>query len=332
VVGRGIRVNGEPREVIGVLAADFELPRRDVAMLMPFAFTPEQMSDQERGNEVSEMIARLRPGATIAQLNAQMAAIVTRLLDRVPTRAAFMRNSGFTGVALDMREQITGRTSASLYLLQAGVLLVLCIACANVANLLLMRATGRQRELAIRTTLGASGTRLLRQLLVEGAVLSAAGAAAGLALAAVGSRLLSVLLAAQLPRTLGPPFEASVLLFTASIGVLTTAVFGIVPALPVRRGRVATPLKDDEGRGSASRRTGRLRTALAGAELATAVVLLAGAGLLVESFARVTAVDPGFTPDRVLTAQMTLPSSRYPDPASRRAFWSALVERARALP
>src|SRR5262249_36298113 len=173
---------------------------------------------------------------------------------------------------------------------------------------------------------------LLRQLLVEGAVLSAAGAAAGLALAAVGSRLLSVLLAAQLPRTLGPPFEASVLVFTAAIGVLTTAVFGIVPALPVLRGRVATPLKDDEGRGSASRRTGRLRTALAGAELATAVVLLAGAGLLVESFARVTAVDPGFTPDRVLTAQMTLPSSRYPDPASRRAFWSALVERARALP
>src|SRR5262245_15040777 len=332
IVGRRIRVNGAPREVLGVLAPDFELPRRDVGMLMPFAFTPAQMSDQERGNEFSEMIARLRPGASIAQANAQMSAIVTRLYDRVPRRADFMRNTAFTGAAVDMREQLTGKAAASLYLLQGGVLLVLFIACANVANLLLMRASGRQRELAVRTTLGASGGRILRQLLVEGAVLSAAGTVAGLALAALGSSTLHVLLADQMPRSLGAPLDPAVLGFTIVVALLTTAVFGVVPAAPILRGRVAASLTEDGTRGSAGRRTGRLRLALAVAELALAVVLLAGAGLLLKSFVRVTHVDPGFAPDRVMTAQMTLPSTRYVDAAARRAFWTALVERASAIP
>ena len=332
IVGRAIRVNGESREVVGVLSPDFELPRRDVAMLVPFAFTPAQMSDQERGNEFSEMIARLRPDASIAQLNVQMSAIVTRLLDRVPARADFMRNTGFGGVAIDMREQIIGRTTASLYLLQAGVLLLLCIACANVANLLLMRATGRQRELAIRSTLGASGRRILRQLLVEGAVLSAAGAACGVGLAAAGGPALSSLLADQMPRSLGVSIDPAVLAFTALVALLTTAVFGMIPAAPILRGRFAQALGEDGVRGSAGRRTGALRGLLAAAETALAVILLVGAGLLVRSFVRVTHVDPGFTADRVLTAEMTLPATRYRDAASVRAFWTPLVERASALP
>jgi putative ABC transport system permease protein len=332
IVGRHIRVNGEAREVVGVLAADFELPRRDAVMLMPFAFTPAQMSDQERGNEFSEMIARLRPDATIPQLNAQMSAIVTRLIDRVPARADFMRNTGFSGVAIDMREQITGRTSASLYLLQAGVLLVLAIACANVANLLLMRATGRHRELAIRTSLGASGTRILRHLLVEGAVLSAAGTACGVALAVAAGPALGALLAEQMPRALQASIDPAVLVFTAIVALVTTAVFGVIPAIPVMRGRLARALAEDGARGSAGRRTGAIRTALAAAETALAIMLLVAAGLLARSFVRVTRVDPGFTADGVMTAQMTLPSTRYPDAAARRAFWTTLVERARAMP
>jgi predicted permease len=332
IVGRTIRINGEPHEVVGVLAPDFELPGRDVALLVPFAFTPAQRSDQERGNEFSQMVARLRPGATIPQLNAQMQAIVTRLIDRVPERAVYMRNSGFGGIALNMRDQVVGQVSTALYLLQAGVVLLLLIACANVGNLLLMRATGRNRELALRAALGATGTRILRQLLTEGALLSGLGAAGGLALGAAGIRGLSAMMADQMPRGLDNSLHPAVLAFTIGLAVVTSLVFGLVPAIPALRGRVAASLKDDATRGTAGRRTGALRSALAVAEISLAVVMLIGAGLLIKSFVRVSRVDPGFATDHVLTAQLSLPTSRYPDAASQRAFWQRLLDKTRDMP
>ena len=182
IVGRSVRLNGEPYAVVGVLPADFELPSRDISVLVPFSFTPAQMSDQGRGNEFSSMIARLRPGATIEQLNAQIKAIVDRNLDRLPQFQTFARTSGFGGFARPIREQLVGDARAPLLVLQAGVIVVLLIACANVANLLLMRAAGRGRELAIRTTLGAGRGRLARQMLTEGVVLSIFGGIGGLAL------------------------------------------------------------------------------------------------------------------------------------------------------
>ena len=332
IVGRDVRINGEPYRVVGVMPPDFEAPSRDIALLMPFAFTPEQMSDAGRGNEFSSMIARLRPGATIAQLNAQIKTIVERNNERLPARAQFARTSGFGGFAVSIREQLVGDVRTPLLVLQGGVVLVLLIACANVANLLLMRATARARELAIRSTLGAGAWRLVRQMLTEAVVLSLAGGAGGLLLGFAGMRGLIALGAQQLPGATQASVHPLVLLFTLALSLITGLVFGVVPAIAIVRGNTASFLKEDATRGSAGRTTGFARAALVVAEIALALMLLVGAGLLIKSFARLQAVQPGFAAENVLTAQIALPAVRYPDAAARRGFWLRLLDRARALP
>jgi putative ABC transport system permease protein len=332
IVGRDIRLNGEPYRVVGVLPADFEIPSRDVAVLVPFAFTPQQASDDARGNEFSFMIARLRPGATIDQLNAQIKTIVDRNNDRLPTRAQFARSSGFGGFAVGMREELLGDARTPLLLLQAGVLLVLLIACANVANLLLMRATARGRELAIRTTLGAGQWRLVRQMLTEGVVLSAIGGAGGLALGVAGTRGLIAMSSGRLPGMATASLQPAVLVFTMALALLTGLVFGVIPAVAVVKRNTASLLKDDSTRGSAGRGTKLIRAGLVVGETALALMLLVGAGLLVKSFARLNNVNPGFATDNVLTAQIALPLTRYPDARARNAFWQRLLEKARAIP
>ena len=166
IVGREVRLSGEQYQVVGVLPRDFELPAADIALLVPFSFTPAQQSDRERGQEFSQMIARLKPGATLTGVQAEMNMIISRNLERLPERRPFVETSGFTGYAVPIREQLVGDVRTPLYLLQGGVLLVLLIACVNVASLLLMRLSDRQQEITIRTTLGAATGRLTRQLLV----------------------------------------------------------------------------------------------------------------------------------------------------------------------
>ncbi len=333
LVGREIRLNGEAYDVVGVLPAGFELPVADVSLLVPFSFTPAQMSDQGRGNEFSNMIARLRPGATIDAVDGEMAAIVARNLERLPERRAFAESAGFGGYAVPIREQLVGNVRAPLLLLQAGVLLVLLIACANVANLLLMRVSARQRELAIRSTLGAGAGRLARQLMTESLVLSTAGAAIGLGLGLAGVRALVALAGSQMPAPVTASLQLPVVVFTVAIAVATGLVFGLVPAVAVMRGDAAAFLKEDGGsRGTAGKGSTRARTALVVAETAVAFMLLAGAGLLIKSFAELRGVDPGFSPDHVLTATLALPEATYPTPAARGAFWARLLEATRTLP
>ncbi|MDQ3421324.1 MAG: ABC transporter permease [Acidobacteriota bacterium] len=332
IVGRDIRLSSEIYKVVGVLPADFELPGRETGALVPFAFTAQQMSDAGRGNEFSQMIARLRPGATIALANSQFKTIVDRNLERLPQSADFVKTSGFSGYAVPMRDEIVGDTREPLVLLQMGVLLVLFIACANVANLLLMRATGRGRELAIRTTLGAGQWRLMRQMLTEGLVLSLLGAIGGLALGFVGLRALIALAVGQIPGATEASLHLPVLGFTVLLAVFTGLIFGLVPAIAAIRGNAALMLKEDATRGSAGRSTGVMRAALVVGETAVALMLLIGAGLLIKSFARLQQVDPGFDRQNVLTAQLGLSTARYPNPADRVQFWSRLVEKTQQIP
>jgi predicted permease len=332
LVGRDIRLNGEPYRIVGVLPADFELPARDIAVLVPFSFTPQQMSDQGRGNEFSSMIARLKPGATIEQLNAQMKTIVDRNLDRLPQFQAFARSSGFGGYAVPIREELVGDARAPLYVLQAGVLLVLLIACANVANLLLMRATGRFRELAIRTTLGAGRRRLLKQMVTEGLVLSVIGAVGGLLIGALGVRGIIALGSTQTPGLEGASLHPVVLLFTTVLAIVTGLIFGLVPAVAVLSGNTSTILKEDSGRGTAGRGAGLLRAGFVVAETALALTLLVSAALLIKSFARIQGVNPGFTAENVLTAQISLPAGKYPNADARRMFWDRFLEKVSAIP
>jgi predicted permease len=332
IIGRDIRVNGEPYRVVGVLPANLDLPSRDVALIVPFSFTPDQMSDNGRGNEFSSMIARLKPGATIEQANGQFKAIVSRNLERLPQFASFAKTSGFGGYAIDMRDQLVGDVRTSLYVLQAGVLFVLLIACANVANLLLMRATARHRELAIRGALGAGRMRIVRQLLTEGLVLSLAGAIAGIGLGVAGVKALLTLTTLSMTVSTEATLNAPVLLFALALAVATGLVFGSVPVSTVLRTNTAAFLKDDSARGTASKRTGVTRSLLVVAETAVAVMLLIGSGLLIKSFLKIQEVNPGFSTRNVLTAQVALPATRYATAAARLGFWNQLVDRVRAVP
>jgi predicted permease len=332
IVGRDIRINADAYRVVGVLPADFDLLGPDVALVVPFAVTPAQMSDNERGNEFSQMIARLRPGATIDAVNKDMQVITDRVAERLPARAGFMRSTHFTGFAVPIRDQLVGDVRTSLIIVQACVGFVLLIACANVANLLLMRATQRQRELAIRSTLGAGRWRIVRQLVTEGLVLSAAGGIAGIAVAIGGARALVALAGDRLPGTPGSPLDPVVLGGTFGLILLTGLIFGLVPAIAATRGHAADDLKNDTTRGTASRRIGTVRASMVICEVAAALILLTGAGLLVKSLVRLQAVSPGFVPDRVLTAQIALPATRYPDAAARTAFWNRALEQAAAIP
>jgi predicted permease len=332
IVGRDIRVNGEPYRVVGVMAADFEVPARDVALIVPFSFTPAQMSDDGRGNEFSSMVARLRPGATLRDAQADFDAIIARNAERLPDRRGFWQTARFTAYAIGLRDQIVGDVRAPLYVLQVGVVLVLLIACANVANLLMMRAAGRLREIAIRGAIGAGRRRIVSQLLVEGLVLAALGALGGGVIGFAGLKALIALSTTPIPGAPQATLQAPVLLFTMVLAGVTGLVFGVAPSLGVLRGNTAAFLKDDSTRGTAGRRTGRTRSVLVVVETAFAVMLLIGAGLTIRSFVELQRVQPGFSPENVLTAQVALPPARYKGPAERVAFWDRLVQRVRTMP
>ncbi len=340
IVGRDVRLNGEQYRVVGVMPQGFAFPNTDVQLWVPFAFTEAQRSDDERGNEYSEAIGRLTPGTSVAQLNDQLHANVMQLADRVAGMdderaagyAAFIRGGGFTARAKSLRDQWVGELKPVLFLLQAVVGLVLLIACANVANLMLTRVHARQRELSVRTAMGAGRWRIVRQLLAEALVLALAGGILGVAIAHLALGLLDVfqLAGSRLDDQIG--IDNQVLFFTFAISAGTGVLFGLLPAMSAFGNRVYEVLKEG-GRAIGGGRAARLtRSVLVVAQMALAVSLLVGAGLLIRSFWSAQAQDPGFKRDGLVTARLDLPRNTYSEDPQRRAFYDRLLGELAAVP
>ncbi len=318
VLGGSVVLNGRARTVAGVMPASFRFPV-EADLWLPLALTPEQLSPAGRPRHFLTAIARCKSGVTLAQAQEDVRAIAGRF------------PGGMNARLVSLHDELIGQVKAPLYILLAAVVFVLLIACANVGNLLLARATRRQTEMAIRQALGASRSRLLRQLVTESLLLTLAGGVLGVLLAVWSKDLLVTLVAEVLPRADEIKLDAQVLTFALGLSLLTGLLFGLVPAWQSSRPNLNETLKLGAPGGGGSSR-GRARSLLVVSEIALALLLLAGAGLLLRSFHRLSQVDPGFNPAQVLTADMSLPFARYNTDAKRAAFYQELVPRLAALP
>jgi putative ABC transport system permease protein len=326
VVGTTIRANGVPRTIVGVMPEGFTLAGQKASFLIPYGWVMERLRAAQ-GRGTSHGIARLRDGVTLEQASSEMRSLMAERQQEAPRL-----NSGWTAVLVPVHELMVEPVRPALLVLTGAVLLVLLIACVNVANLLLARSTVRQRELGIRAALGAKRRRLLAQLLSESLLLGAAGGVAGLALAFGLHRGLLALVADRIPvpRLDQVSLDMPMLSVTMALALATGLLFGFVPAL------VTTTTVDEAlrsgGRHGGGPKSRRMLGGLVVAEVALSLVLLTGAGLLIRSFVRLQNIDPGFRPEGVLTARVPLPGLRYSGPARRAAFDNDVLARIRALP
>ena len=322
VLGQTLQLSGAAYTIIGVIPGGFNFPN-EAQLWRPLVIDPNKL---DRGPHYLRVIGRLKPGVPLSQAQAEMSTIGARLSQQYPEKTAGH------GIKLQLlSEVVVGDIRPALYVLLGAVGFVLLIACANVANLLLGRAGARQREIAVRTALGASRVRIIRQLLTESVLLAIAGGTAGLLVAIWGVDSLVSLSLDTIPRVREIGIDAKVAAFTLLISLLTGVVFGLAPALQVSKPDLTDALKES-GRTTAGVRRNRLRSLLVVAEIAMSLVLLVGAGLMIKSFARLNRVDPGFNPDNVVTMGVTLQRTKYPDDARVAAFYSQLLERVSGAP
>ena len=326
VVGSTIRLDGTPTTVIGVMPPWTESigrePRPD--LWLPMRLDPA-LDYRVTSGRYMQVVGRLAPGATVERAQSELTTIAARLVAEYPDF-----NSGWSVNVVPLTEQVVGAVRQPLVLLGGVVLLVLLIACGNVANLMLAQAAARRREMAVHAALGAGTFALGRRLLVESVLIAFAGGALGVLLASWCVDGLSTLAAPSVPRFHDVRIDAAVLGFTLLVSLLVGIGFGLVPAIHVAKGDLHEDLK--EGGRSSSLRGGRTRTLLVGAQVAGSLVLLICAGLLLKSFARVSQVDLGFNPDHLLTARVSLGGERYEDEARQRRFFEELLAGVRAIP
>ncbi len=329
-VGRTITINGADWRVQGIMPPQFALPNREVDMWMPWDLPRTYVGRADGPPRIShflKVVGRLQPGVTLEQAQAKLTAFSTRLAERHPKE-----NQGWRSQLTPMLEEQVGKTRPLLLLLLAAVAMVLLIACANVASLWLTSAAGRRREAAIRAALGATRARLARQWLTETLLLASLGGAAGLALARYGLTALLALAPASIPRLDEVTIDRRVLLFTFAVTVLTGLLTGLFPAWRNARTELATTMKEGGEKGAVSGSSHRLRHALVVAEIALALVLLVGAGLLTRSFARLIAVEPGFQTRNLLTMHIFLNGQAYMRGKAAALYYQQLLEHLRALP
>ena len=341
VIGKSVRLDDDPMTIIGVMPKGFRHPVESGASPME-VWAPIELANTDsnfidfRGMQVFDFFGRLEPGATLEQASAQFEALRGRLAERYPD--VYLTSLGWRVDVAPLAERVVGDVRPALLVLLGAVGFVLLIGCANVANLLLARATTRDREIAIRTALGGGRSRLIRQLLTESLMLAAIGGALGLALAVWGTEALGRLAALHLPRAREIGVDWNVLGFTAVVVLVTGIGFGLIPALQTTRPDLQSVLKDSGRGSSAGAPRARVRGALVVAEVAVALVLLAGAGLLLRSFERLLAVETGFNSDNLLTLQVWLPwpneaeKGRYFTQEQRLAFYDRAVEKVRQVP
>ena len=331
IVGRTIEVNDQATEVIGVLREGFDFLMEDAEIFVPARF--DRVSPDE-GSFNMPGVARLRQGVTLAAATVD----VERMIRLMPERfsgeisQAMLDQIGFAPNIEPLQGQITGDVSRTLWILLASVGLLLLIACSNVANLFLVRAEGRQREVAVRTALGASGSDMARHFLLESITLGLVGGAFGLLLAWAGTRGLVAFGPERLPRLDEIGIDARALFFTLGLSLLAGVLFGLFPVWKYRGADMAGGLKEGGRGGSAGRERHRARNTLVVAQMSLALVLLVGSGLMLRSFQALRSVDPGFDPAGVLTLRITLPETVYPDADSRLAFYDGLREDIGRLP
>ncbi|PYJ09652.1 MAG: ABC transporter permease, partial [Verrucomicrobia bacterium] len=326
IVGRSIQLNGEPYNVVGVAPQGFGLASK-VELWTPMAFKPDETANDARGGHYLNVAGRLKPGVTVAQAKAELVLIATQLAQQYPDS-----NKGWGIFMMTMQDYLVRDVKPVLYTLLGAVGCVLLIACANLANLLLARATARHREISIRAALGAGRGRLVRQLLTESVVLAIFGGAAGVLLARWGLDALLALAPASLPRITEIHLDSSVLLFSLALSIATGLIFGIAPAWLAARADVNEALKQGTRGSTEGGARGRLRSALVVIEVTFALVLLGGAGLLARSFMQLAKVDPGFIPDNATLIRLSLPQKKYGLPEQQTAFANALLERMKNLP
>ena len=327
VIGSTIDIDGVPNTVVGVMPDGFAYPT-ETEIWGPLAFSPDDLSENNRGSHGYELLGRIKPGLSLAQVQSDMDRVGKTMIEQHPSYP--YTKYGFGVILHPLLEETVGDVKPSLFVLMAAVGLVLLIACANIANLLLTRSTERQQEMETRLALGASGARLARQLLTESVVLALAGGLVGLAITPWILQGLVELAAKTLPRAVHTSIDGRALALTAAISLATGILFGLVPALQASRKKNFDGLKS--GRNSEGRRPKRLRSALVICETALSMLLVAGAGLLLRSFAQILKVDPGFRPEGVLTLRVALPDSIYSKPEQIRGFYSELLERVQRLP